>query len=244
MGRRSESQTSDDRTRVRSKGSFVSARVVPTRVPPRITARVRVSTKPLSTQPIGYHTIVKRRCPRSPSLPPPSDAWIYLLLELPTLFRPAFNDGVVYAHVVKAECPKLHEAMRWATPPSDLLCGDCIEALLAVGGNGEENSPLVFAGITIKDGADFFKDMSYKMWRVHRVIKWHINTVGPCLTLKDRLRQPMHERRCARCILPNPHDVTMRCALCGKWGCGFVIFLSPEGLLRCRHCEPLELLEF
>ena len=41
-----------------------------------------------------HHTIVESRFPR-PLSPPASDVWIYLLLELPTLFRPTCNDGVV-----------------------------------------------------------------------------------------------------------------------------------------------------
>ena len=144
----------------------------------------------------------------------------------------------VYLHIITAEVPDIQRLMGWAFRPSAETCGDCIESLLAVAENPEYNS-LKFVGISVHDGADFFREMSYKTWRVWRVVNWHNATrAGPKLLLTDVLKPAAHSTRCTACKLDVPHTVCMRCTVCRIWGCGLAIRMFSDGLLLCEQCRP------
>ena len=142
----------------------------------------------------------------------------------------------VYKHVLLAEVPDIQRKMGWSNRPSERLCGDCIECMLAIDEAAGSDS-LTFAGISFRDGANFFREMSYKMWRVWRVIDWHNNTSGvPELQLTKLVKPAVHTERCTACTLEVPHNHTMRCKRCGTWGCGAAIALFADVLL-CTQCN-------
>ena len=179
--------------------------------------------------------------------------WSYkgvLPVRCPTDFRTStwrntFDPGNrTYFNVIMAEVPDIQRLMGWAFRPSKALCGDCIESLLAID-DAPGFSSRTFAGISVHDGANFFREMSYKTWRVWRVIQWHNETVrtgGAPWVFTDVLKSPVHSTgctqttRCIRCTLDVPHAATMRCTRCGTLGCGLAISLCTGGLL-CRKCK-------
>ena len=154
-------------------------------------------------------------------------------------WRNTFDPGNwIYFIVIIAEVPHIQRLMGWTNRPSLKLCGDCIESMLAVDdatGNGSHT----FAGISLHDGANFFREMSYKTWRVLRVINWHNLTCdrrSRAWLFTDVLKPPAHSTRCTACTFDVPHKATMRCIRCGTLGCSLAISLFSGGLL-CKQCS-------
>ena len=153
----------------------------------------------------------------------------------------------VYEHVIIAEVPDLRSLMGWQFPPSAVTCGDCIECLLTLDTLSDYRE-LIFGGIAVKDGATFFREMSYNVWRICRVINWHNSTCTTCKTaiaggrkawqLADVQKVPIHSIRCTACssAVEAAHKATMRCSRCGTSGCGLAIRLRPDNSLLCKQC--------
>ena len=173
-------------------------------------------------------------------------SWSYkgfLPVRVPTDYRThprrkAFDPrNVVYKNVVERECPDIQSMMEWTHPPNEVTCGDCIESLLAKAARCRN---LSYAEISLRDGAHFFRELSYATWRIHRVLEWHRHTAGPQAGphagLHEVLYAPLHLRRC-KCarVREFPHTYTMQCQDCGKCACGLEIHLYGNCLL-CRTC--------
>ena len=148
--------------------------------------------------------------------------------------RHAFDPrNKVYNNVVKREIPNLQSMMHWSNPPNEVTCGDCIESLLAKDARRLE---LSYAGISLRDGADFFRELSYATWRIHRVLRWSQDTSNNISELCTVLKAPRHLQRC-NCtrLMEIPHCYTMQCRSCGKRACGLEINLYGKSLL-CKTC--------
>ena len=132
--------------------------------------------------------------------------------------------------------------MEWSHPPNEVTCGDCIESLLA---KAALRLKLSYAGISLGDGAHFFRELSYATWRIHRVPEWPRHTAGPQAGphagLCEVLHAPLHLRRCnCAYVMENPHTYTMQCQGCAKCACGLEIHLYRNRLL-CRTCFAQEM---
>ena len=147
--------------------------------------------------------------------------------------------NVVYKNVVEREIPNIQSMMEWSHPPNEVTCGDCIESLLGKA-KAARRLELSYAGISLGDGAHFFRELSYATWRIHRVLAWHRDTAGPQAGphagLHEVLYAPLHLRGCnCAYVMENPHTYTMWCQGCAKCACGLEIHLYKNGLL-CRTC--------
>ena len=88
-------------------------------------------------------------------------------------FRETFDLGnPVYQIVIHREVPHIRELMEWSNLPNACTCGDCIESLLAFAADPDLRE-VSFAGITVHSAEHFFKEMSYNVWRIARVLHWH-----------------------------------------------------------------------
>ena len=90
--------------------------------------------------------------------------------------------NVSYAIVIRREVPSLSALMSWTGAASEELCGDCIEALMAVAQAEPHQRGPKFEGLADEEawqGANsFFTDYAYAVWRVWRVKAWHEDTVA------------------------------------------------------------------
>ena len=72
--------------------------------------------------------------------------------------------------------------MSWNSGASDILCGDCIEALMGAAAVAAPQRGPQLEGLADKEtweGANsFFTEYSYAVWRIHRVMTWHEDTVN------------------------------------------------------------------
>ena len=91
--------------------------------------------------------------------------------------------------MVVQEAPNIRRALNFPDEPSKVTCGDFIESLLALAANDEYNWR-TFAGISIQDGARFWGDYVYHIWRCLRVREWHNNTHGAQQYKIDKLLPP------------------------------------------------------
>ena len=150
--------------------------------------------------------------------------------------------NVVYKNVVEREIPNIQSMMEWSHPPNEVTCGDCIESLL---GKATCRRKVSYAGISLRDGAHFFRELSYATWRIHRVLAWHRDTAGaqagPHAGLHEVLHAPLHLFGC-NCghVMENPHTYTMQCQGCAKCACGLEIHMYRNRLL-CRTCFAREM---
>ena len=91
--------------------------------------------------------------------------------------------------MVVQEAPNIRRALNFPDEPSKVTCGDFIESLLALAAKDEYNWR-TFAGISIQDGATFWGDYVYHIWRCLRVREWHNNTHGAQQYKIDKLLPP------------------------------------------------------
>ena len=118
--------------------------------------------------------------------------------------RNTFDPGnLTYYHVINAEVPDIHRLMVWACRPSVELCSDSIESLLAIDDAPAYYRSCMCARISVLDGAILFRETSYKMWRICRVIDWHNQAFArrraPWLCT-DVQKAPVHSTRCTACF--------------------------------------------
>ena len=116
-----------------------------------------------------------------------------------------------YYCVFQLEVPYTREKMRWTNGPTDETCGDCIECLLALAQMPEYDA-LVYAGVSVSDGAHFSREMSYHVWRIIRILKWQEKLAGRekrCTDadymfslIRTRVQEPVHRRICTACFFP------------------------------------------
>ena len=112
----------------------------------------------------------------------------------PTTFDPS---NLVYAEVCWQAAPDLQELCSWSFPPNNCTLGDCIECLLAY---DDAKHDFQTHGVNTPDAADFFREMSYSYWRVHRVLSWNYQTrklprlVGSSMADVSIDRQQQHDR--------------------------------------------------
>ena len=89
--------------------------------------------------------------------------------------------NVSYAVVIRREVPNLAANMSWNSGASDILCGDCIEALMGAAAVAAPQRGPQLEGLADKEtweGANsFFTEYSYAVWRIHRVKTWLEDTV-------------------------------------------------------------------
>ena len=106
--------------------------------------------------------------------------------------------NAVYAIVIRREVPNLAENMSWASGAGEVLCGDCIEALMgaAAAAAHQRGPPLEeLADEEIWEGANrFFTEYAYAVWRIYRVKTWHDNTVGSMTQQDDPAVHRLLER--------------------------------------------------
>ena len=158
----------------------------------------------------------------------------FLPVRVPTDYRThpnrkAFDPrNVVYESVIEREVPNIQSMMDWSDPPNRVTCGDCIESLLA---KAERCPKLSYAGISLRDGAHFFRELSYATWRIHRVLEWHRKTAGPqaglhssprekLRALREKLHDPSHLRRCnCAYVMESLHTYTTQSQGCAKCAC-------------------------
>ena len=158
----------------------------------------------------------------------------FLPVRVPTDYRThpnrkAFDPrNVVYESVIEREVPNIQSRMEWSDPPNRVTCGDCIESLLA---KAERCPKLSYAGISLRDGAHFFRELAYATWRIHRVLEWHRKTAGPqaglhssprekLRALREKLHDPSHLRRCnCAYVMESLHTYTTQSQGCAKCAC-------------------------
>ena len=155
----------------------------------------------------------------------------FLPVRVPTDYRThpnrkAFDPrNVVYESVIEREVPNIQSMMDWSDPPNRVTCGDCIESLLA---KDELRLNLRYAGISLRKGAHFFRELAYATWRIYRVLEWHRETAGPQAgphssppeALRQKLYDPSHLRRCnCAYVMESPHTYTTQSQGCAKCAC-------------------------
>ena len=154
----------------------------------------------------------------------------------PYVFDPT---NYVYSCVVTRAVPDIQRLMGWALPPTWSTMGDCIESLLAYDDAGKQHQ---WEQVTTSDGADFFREMSYNYFRIHRVLDWDWCSARRRSTMLHQFLSPRRDHVLfKRCFCPHvsvPHPSTMRCSACGVQGCAMVIRLY-RAKLYCRKCKAI-----
>ena len=116
-----------------------------------------------------------------------------------------------YAIVIKREVPRLSALMNWGGGASKVLCGDCIEALMAAAQEmpqhrGPELQELADED-DWKEANRFFTEYAYAVWRIFRVVRWHKETVKHCSGEVHQLLERVDDCFCARDCFPTQRTI-------------------------------------
>ena len=112
----------------------------------------------------------------------------YRTSRCPRSFDPS---NLVYAEVCSQAAPDLQELCRWPFPPNICTLGDCIECLLAY---DDAKHDFQAHGVNTPDAANFFREMSYSYWRVHRVLSWNSETRKLPWLVGAKMKDVVHRR--------------------------------------------------
>ena len=115
-----------------------------------------------------------------------------------------------YAIVIKREVPRLPELMSWQDV-SKVLCGDCIEALMAAAQEMPQHRGPELQELADEDdwkkANSFFTEYAYAVWRIFRVVRWHKETVKHCSGEVHQLLERVDDCFCARDCFPTQRTI-------------------------------------
>ena len=118
-----------------------------------------------------------------------------------------------YAIVIKREVPRLSALMNWGGGASKVLCGDCIEALMAAAEQQPQLRGPQLQGLAEEvdwqKANRFFTDYAYAVWRIVRVARWHNDTVTDCTTEVHKLLERVDDCFYARDCFPTQPTIPL-----------------------------------